>query len=64
MSGPLRAVATAMGGRGYLVTDDLGVLRTAAADFAASPGPMMVDVRISRNVLSIPYRRLHFGQDA
>jgi hypothetical protein len=22
-----------------------------------------LDVRISRNVISIPYRRLHFGQD-
>jgi hypothetical protein len=24
---------------------------------------MVLDVRISRNVISIPYRRLHFGQD-
>jgi acetolactate synthase I/II/III large subunit len=60
----LGKVATAMGGRGYLVTDDLGELRKASDNFASNPGPTMVDVRISRNVLSIPYRRLHFGQDA
>jgi hypothetical protein len=24
---------------------------------------MVVDLRISRNVVSIPYRRLHFGLD-
>jgi acetolactate synthase I/II/III large subunit len=26
-------------------------------------GPMVIDLRISRNVISIPYRRLHFGLD-
>jgi hypothetical protein len=24
---------------------------------------MVIDLRISRNVVSIPYRRLHFGMD-
>jgi hypothetical protein len=24
---------------------------------------MVVDLRISRNVVSIPYRRMHFGMD-
>lgn len=32
-------------------------------EFMAGEGPMVLDVRISRNVISIPYRRLHFGQD-
>jgi thiamine pyrophosphate-dependent acetolactate synthase large subunit-like protein len=32
-------------------------------EFLAGDGPMVLDVRISRNVISIPYRRLHFGQD-
>jgi len=59
----LGAVAVAMGGRGLLAksVDDV---RQAAKDFVANPGPMMIDVRVSRNVLSIPYRRLHYGVDA
>jgi acetolactate synthase-1/2/3 large subunit len=32
-------------------------------EFMAGDGPMVLDVRISRNVISIPYRRLHYGQD-
>lgn len=32
-------------------------------EFLSGEGPMVLDVRISRNVVSIPYRRLHFGQD-
>ena len=31
--------------------------------WVAKPGPMMVDVRISRNVLTLPYRRIHYGRD-
>ncbi len=40
--------------------DELGA---AVDEFLAGKGPMVVDVRISRNVVSIPYRRLHFGMD-
>jgi acetolactate synthase-1/2/3 large subunit len=40
--------------------DELG---TAIDEFLAGDGPMVVDLRISRNVVSIPYRRLHFGAD-
>ena len=37
---------------------------SAAIDaFLAGDGPMVIDLRISRNVVSIPYRRLHFGMD-
>lgn len=36
----------------------------AAIDtFLAADGPLVIDLRISRNVVSIPYRRLHFGMD-
>lgn len=40
--------------------DELGA---AIDEFLAGNGPMVVDLRISRNVISIPYRRLHFGMD-
>ena len=36
---------------------------TAIDEFLAGDGPMVIDLRISRNVISIPYRRLHFGMD-
>jgi hypothetical protein len=32
-------------------------------DWVAKPGPMVIDVRISRTVPSIPYRRVHYGRD-
>lgn len=41
----------------------LDELSTAIDEFLAGDGPMVVDLRISRNVVSIPYRRLHFGMD-
>ena len=27
------------------------------------PGLMVIDARISRNVVTVPYRRLHYGRD-
>lgn len=57
------AVGRALGGRGTLVTD-LDTLRTAIDDYIADPAPTIIDARISTSVISIPYRRLHFGQDA
>jgi thiamine pyrophosphate-dependent acetolactate synthase large subunit-like protein len=58
----LGAVGIALGGRGALVrsVDDL---RAAAAEFVAAPAPTLVDVRISREVLSIPYRRAYRHED-
>jgi thiamine pyrophosphate-dependent acetolactate synthase large subunit-like protein len=41
----------------------LEALETSIDEFLAGNGPMVVDLRISRNVISIPYRRLHFGMD-
>lgn len=58
----LGAVATAMGGRGATVRS-IADLRAAVRGFVADPAPTVVDVRISREVLSVPYRRLHFAED-
>ena len=33
-------------------------------EFLAGNGPMVLDCRLSRNAVSISYRRLHYGQDA
>jgi thiamine pyrophosphate-dependent acetolactate synthase large subunit-like protein len=59
----LGAVGVALGGRGALVRS-LDELAAAAEAFAADPGPMLVDLRISRNVVAVPYRRLFYGQEA
>jgi thiamine pyrophosphate-dependent acetolactate synthase large subunit-like protein len=58
----LGAVATAFGGRGRLVRS-VAELRTAVAEWVAKPGPMMIDVRIATNVITLPYRRIHYGLD-
>ena len=57
------AVGRAFGCRGRLAStlEDVGA---GVDEFLAGEGPMVLDVRTSRNVVSIPYRRLHFGQDA
>lgn len=59
----LGAVGRALGGHGTLVTE-LDTLRTAIDEYVADPKPTILDVRIATSVISIPYRRLHFGQDA
>lgn len=33
-------------------------------EFLSGEGPMVLDCRLSRNAVSISYRRLHYGQDA
>jgi thiamine pyrophosphate-dependent acetolactate synthase large subunit-like protein len=58
----LGAVARAFGGRGCLATRVEDV-RAAAADWLANKGVMVIDARISRNVITVPYRRLHYGRD-
>jgi acetolactate synthase I/II/III large subunit len=59
----LGEVGKALGGDGALATD-LDALRAAIDSYVANPRPMIIDARISKTVISIPYRRLHFGQDA
>ncbi|WP_043262476.1 thiamine pyrophosphate-binding protein [Streptomyces sp. e14] len=58
----LGAVAVTLGGAGATVrtTDEL---RAALAEFVREPRPTVIDVRISRKVLSPPYRRLWYGED-
>jgi acetolactate synthase-1/2/3 large subunit len=58
----LGAVAVAMGGRGKLARS-VGDVRAAVAEWVKKPGPMMIDVRISRSVVTLPYRRIHYGKD-
>ncbi|WP_330309575.1 MULTISPECIES: thiamine pyrophosphate-binding protein [unclassified Streptomyces] len=58
----LGPVAVALGGSGATVrTAD--ELRAALAGYVRDPGPTVVDVRITRRVLSVPYRRLWHGED-
>lgn len=59
----LGAVGRALGGRGSLVTS-VADLTKALDEFARDPAPTLVDVRISPSVISIPYRRRHYGQEA
>lgn len=56
----LGKVAVAIGARGRLIRS-LDELRSGVAEFVHAPGPMLLDVRISRNVISIPYRRAAYG---
>ena len=58
----LGKVAVSFGGRGRKATT-IDELSSAAMEFVAKPGPMMVDLRISKSVPSVPYRRLHYGRD-
>src|SRR5712691_5673065 len=58
----LGAVARSFGGRGRLATT-IEHVREAAAEWLANPGLMVIDARLSRNVVTVPYRRLHYGRD-
>jgi thiamine pyrophosphate-dependent acetolactate synthase large subunit-like protein len=56
------AIARAFGGKGVLArTAD--EVRKAATEWVAKPEPMVIDARISRNVISLPYRRVLYGRD-
>lgn len=57
------AVGLGFGCRGG-VASTLEELAAGIDEFLAGDGPMVLDLRISRNVVSIPFRRLHYGQDA
>jgi thiamine pyrophosphate-dependent acetolactate synthase large subunit-like protein len=58
----LGAIATACGGRGRLART-MEDLRAAVADWLARPGPMLIDVRISRSVVPLFNRRVHYDRD-
>jgi len=61
-SGDLGQVARGFGCRGHLVRS-MSELQSAVEDFVANPGPMLIDVRVSRTVPSIPTRRTDYGLD-
>ncbi|MGZ8154401.1 MAG: thiamine pyrophosphate-binding protein [Burkholderiales bacterium] len=58
----LGAVAVACGGKGRLART-IEDVRAAAAEWVARPGPMILDVRISRSVVPLFNRRVHYGKD-
>ena len=58
----LGAVGVSLGGRGHLARS-IEELKKAVAEYVAKPGPMIIDLRISRSVISIPYRRMFYGRD-
>jgi thiamine pyrophosphate-dependent acetolactate synthase large subunit-like protein len=58
----LGPVAVALGGSGATVRTT-GELTAALAEYVRDPRPTVIDVRITRNVLSIPYRRLWYGEN-
>jgi thiamine pyrophosphate-dependent acetolactate synthase large subunit-like protein len=57
------AVGRAFGCRGRLASN-LDDVAAGIDEFLAGDGPMVLDVRILRNVISIPYRRMCYGQDS
>jgi acetolactate synthase-1/2/3 large subunit len=56
------AVARAFGGKGALCRT-VDEVKKATKEWLANPGPMIIDVRISRSVVTLPYRRVHYGED-
>ncbi len=58
----LGAVGVALGGKGRLVRT-IEDLRAAVAEWIAKPCPMIIDARISRNVMSLSYRRVLYAKD-
>ncbi len=56
------AVARGFGGKGALVTK-IEDLQKAAQEWVANPCPMIIDARIERAVVTLPYRRIHYGRD-
>ena len=56
------AVARGFGCRG-LTARSMAEVAQGIEEFLAGDGPLLMDVRISRHVVSIPHRRAHFGQD-
>lgn len=58
----LGSVARAFGGKGRIART-MDEVRAAAEEWVAKPGPMIIDARISRSVVTLPYRRVHYGKD-
>lgn len=58
----LGTVAQALGGGGATVRT-VDELRAALGEYVRAPRPTVIDVRITRDVLSVPYRRIQYGED-
>ena len=58
----LGAVARAFGCRGTQART-LDAVKAGVEQFLAGDGPMLLDIRVSRSVISVPYSRLWFGVD-
>jgi thiamine pyrophosphate-dependent acetolactate synthase large subunit-like protein len=58
----LGKVAQAFGGKGKLATS-IEEVQKAAQEWVANPCPMIIDARIERAVVTLPYRRIHYGSD-
>ena len=58
----LAAVAAVFGARGRLARS-VEEVRAAATEWVVKPGPMIIDVRISRNVVTLQKRRLLYARD-
>src|SRR5258706_6142294 len=56
------AVAKGFGCAGRTAKSNADV-ESAVQEFLAGKGPMVIDIKTSRNVVSIPYRRMHLGED-
>lgn len=55
-------VGRTLGGGGATVRT-ASELRVALAEFVRDPKPTIIDVRITREVLSVPYQRIQYGAD-
>ncbi|HEX2827401.1 MAG TPA: thiamine pyrophosphate-binding protein [Burkholderiales bacterium] len=56
------ALARAWGARGSLARS-VDEVRKGVAEWVAEPGPMIIDARISKAVISLPFRRVLYGKD-
>jgi len=41
----------------------VGDVKRAAEEWVADPVPTVIDARVSRKVITLPYRRMYFGRD-
>jgi thiamine pyrophosphate-dependent acetolactate synthase large subunit-like protein len=56
------AVARGYGARGCLARR-IEEVEAGLREWVANPGPMVIDARISRNVVNLPHRRVLYGKD-
>jgi thiamine pyrophosphate-dependent acetolactate synthase large subunit-like protein len=58
----LGAVMRSFSGKGTLART-IEDVRLAAQEWVTNPTPTVIDARISRQVVTLPYRRMYFGRD-